>query len=103
MLTSRYRSALIRERERLGDIAEHRRTWRITEADECVERIEVRVEPASFVSAAKGLLTGTERAAVIVGFGDRVEDAHYMALSMPDAYELVHRVQLALDAPIPTF
>ena len=56
LLTSRYRSALIRERERLLDIAEHRRTWRITEADECVERIEVRVESTTFVSAAKGVL-----------------------------------------------
>ena len=88
---------------RLLDIAEHRRTWRITDADGCVERIEVRVEATTFVSAAKGVLTGTERAAVIVGFGDRVEDPHYLALGIPDAHELVRRVQLALDAPIPRF
>ena len=38
---------------------------------------------------------------VIVGFGDRVDDAHYLALSVPDAHSLVHQVQSALEAPIP--
>jgi hypothetical protein len=37
----------------------------------------------------------------MIGLGDSVEDADYFALSIPDARELVRRVQNALDAPAP--
>ena len=99
LLTSQYREVVIRDREHLLDIAQQRRTWRVTGTDGCVERIEVRVESTSFVSAAKGVMSASERLAVIVGFGDRVEDAHYLALSIPDVYDLVRGVQRAEEPP----
>src|SRR4051812_31359154 len=34
---------------------------------------------------------------------DDYEDAHYLALSVPDAHELVRRVQVALEAPMPNW
>jgi hypothetical protein len=49
----------------------------------------------------KGLIADGGRATVIVGFGDRVDDASYFALSIPDAHELVRIVRHALDAPLP--
>ena len=50
----------------------------------------------------KGVLTDTGRATVLIGFGERLEDADFVALTVPDAHDLVRRVQLALGAPLPT-
>ena len=41
------------------------------------------------------------RATVVVGFGWDLDDALYLSLSVPDAHDLVHMVQHALDDPIP--
>lgn len=38
---------------------------------------------------------------MLIGFGEPREDAEFVALTVPDAHELVRRVQLALDASRP--
>ena len=43
----------------------------------------------------------TGRATVLIGFGEPREDAEFVALTVPDAHELVRCVQLALDASRP--
>jgi hypothetical protein len=39
---------------------------------------------------------------VLVGFGEHLEDAEFMSLSIPDAHDLVRQVQAALDTALPT-
>jgi hypothetical protein len=43
----------------------------------------------------------TGRATVLIGFGEHVDDANFVMLTVPDAHELVRRVQSALDAALP--
>ena len=62
----------------------------------------MRAARTKVVSAVKGFLTDSGRGTVLVGFGEQLEDAHFVALTIPDAHELVRRVQLALDTPLPT-
>ena len=61
----------------------------------------MRASPTKVVDAVKGVLLDSGRATVIVGFGEQVDDADFVALTVPDAHELVRRVQLALDTPLP--
>ena len=49
----------------------------------------------------KGVVTDTGRATVLIGFGEQVDDADFVAPTVPDAHELVRTVQLALDASLP--
>ena len=53
------------------------------------------------LTAIKGVVPDTGRGTVIIGFGDHVDDARYVLLTVPDAHELVRMVQGALDAPFP--
>jgi hypothetical protein len=92
---------LIIRRDAMAQVARQRRTWSVVDDDGPSARVEVRANPAQVVSAVKGLLTDTGRGTVIVGFGERVEDADYVCLTIPEAHELVRRVQDALDAPLP--
>lgn len=101
LLHSEYRARLCDFRDRRLEFAESRRTWSIAETDGKIAQINVRAQNAKVVSAVKGVFPGTGRGTLVVGFGDRVDDAHYVALSIPDAHELVRRVELALAAPLP--
>jgi len=38
---------------------------------------------------------------VLVGFGEHLEDAEFMSLTIPDAHDLVRQVESALDTPLP--
>ncbi len=49
----------------------------------------------------KGVLADTGRATVLIGFGEQLADAEFVALTVPDAHELVRRVQLALGTSLP--
>jgi hypothetical protein len=101
LLHSDFRAWLIIRRDAMAQVARQRRTWSVVDDDGPSARVEVRANPAKVVSAVKGLLTDTGRGTVIVGFGERVEDADYVCLTIPEAHELVRRVQDALDAPLP--
>ena len=97
LLHSRFRQAILFERHRLLDVAEQRRTW----TEHADGRVCIRHLPAKVATAVKGVADDTGRALVYVGFGDRQEDAHYVALSITEAHELVRKVQRALDSPLP--
>jgi hypothetical protein len=101
LLHSSFRATLMIQRDRALDVANRRRTWSMVDANDVGARVEVHMHPTKVVSAVKGVLTDTGRATVVVGFGERVDDAYYVSLTVPDAHELVRQVQLALDAPLP--
>ncbi len=101
LLHSAYRGRLAAERDLMLDLAGRRRTLRVEEIDGTTARIEVRAETTKVVSAVKGIITASGRGTAIVGFGDRVDDAHYVSLSIPDAQDLVRRLHCALETPLP--
>jgi hypothetical protein len=78
-----------------------RQTWKVDDVDGRSARVRVNAHPSRPLQATKALVLDEGRATVIVGFGDDVEDAHYLSLTIPDAHELVRMVQHALDAPVP--
>ena len=49
----------------------------------------MRASPTKVVYAVKGVLLDSGRATVIVGFGEQVDDADFVDLTVPDAHELV--------------
>jgi hypothetical protein len=98
-LHSSYRASVIAHRDALLVIAGRRRTWSLEEVDGRTAHVNVKAVPSKAAAAMKGVIDG--RAAVIVGFGDRVEDAQFFMLSVPEAHELVRMVQHALDSPLP--
>ncbi len=101
LLHSRHRSDLAAQRDYMLAVAGRRRTWSF-ESDGRSARIAVQADVTKPLSAVKGLTVDEGRATVIVGFGERHEDARYLAFSVPDAHELVGLVQRALDAALPT-
>ena len=101
VLHSRFRASLVAERDRMLEVAGRRRTWSVVGDDAASARVEVRASPAKVVHAVKGVLADTGRATVLIGFGEQLEDAEFVALTVPDAHELVRRVQLALDTSLP--
>ncbi len=101
LLHSSFRATLVVQRDHMLEIAARRRTWSVTATDGNKLSVEVRARPTSVVHAVKGIRTDSGRAEVFIGFGERVEDADFVALTVPDAHELVRRVQLALDAGLP--
>ena len=101
LLHSRFRASLVAQRDRMLEIAGRRRTWSVVGNDGASARVEVRAEPTKVVHTVKGVLADTGRATVLIGFGEQLEDAEFVALTVPDAHELVRRVQLALDTSSP--
>ena len=101
LLHSRYRAGLVTRRGYLLEIAERRRTWKVEGCDGRTARVELRADPLKPLTAIKGVVPDTGRGTVIIGFGDHVDDARYVLLTVPDAHELVRMVQGALDAPFP--
>jgi hypothetical protein len=101
LLHSSTRARIADQRDRLLDIAESRRTWSVIASDGRSVRVAVRARPTQVVHATKAVLYEEGRATVLVGFGDHLEDAEFMSLSIPDAHDLVHKVQAALDTALP--
>ena len=101
LLHSRFRASLVAQRDRMLEVAGRRRTWSVVESDGASARVEVRVAPTKVVHVVKGVVTDTGRATVLIGFGEQVDDADFVAPTVPDAHELVRTVQLALDASLP--
>jgi len=102
LLHSSFRASLVVRRDWMLELAGRRRTWSVAETDGERARVEVRAEPTKVVHAVKGVLADSGRATVLVGFGDQLEDTDFVALTVPDAHDLVRRVQLALGASLPT-
>ncbi len=101
LLHSWMRGRLVDQRDRLLDVAERRRTWSVIGDDGRSARVEVRARPTKVVHSAKAVLRDSGRAIVLVGFGEQLEDAEFMSLTIPDAHDLVRQVQIALDTALP--
>ena len=94
LLHSHFRETILIERHRQLEVAEERRTWSGDQGG----RVTVRHLPAKVATAVKGVAEETGRALVYVGFGERIDDAHYLSLTVPEAHDLVRKVQRVLDA-----
>lgn len=101
LLHSWMRGRLVDQRDRLLDVAERRRTWSVIGDDGRSARVEVRARPTKVVHSVKAVLRDSGRAIVLVGFGEHLEDAEFMSLTIPDAHDLVRHVQHALDTALP--
>ena len=101
LLHSRVRDLLVVCRDELIEHARERRTWFVTGLDGRTAHSHVHAEPAKACAAVKAWLPQQGRATVLVGFGDHWEDADYFSLSIPEAHDLVRKVQEALDMPLP--
>jgi hypothetical protein len=100
LLHSVTRARIADQRDHLLDVAERRRTWSVVGGDGRTVRVDVRARPTRVVHATKAVLRESSRAVVLVGFGDHLDDAEFMSLSIPDAHDLVRQVQAALDAAL---
>lgn len=100
LLHSHRRGALIEAREQRREVALMRRTLSVESTDGRATHVAVKARPTRAVTAMKAL-SDERRAIVVVGFGDELETADYVSLSVPDAHDLVHMLQHALDDPIP--
>ncbi len=101
LLHSWIRGRLVDQRDRMLDVAERRRTWSVIGDDGRSARVEVRARPTKVVHSTKAVLRDSGRAIVLVGFGEHLEDAEFLSLTIPDAHDLVRHVQHALDTALP--
>ena len=101
LLHSWMRGRLVDQRDRMLDVAERRRTWSVIGDDGRSARVEVRARPTKVVHSTKAVLRDSGRAIVLVGFGEHLEDAEFLSLTIPDAHDLVRHVQHALDTALP--
>jgi hypothetical protein len=101
LLHSFTRARLADQRDHLLDVAERRRTWSVVGTDGRTVRVDVRARPTRVVHSTKAVLRDSGRAIVLVGFGEQLDDAEFLSLSIPDAHDLVRQVQAALDAALP--
>ncbi len=101
LLHSVTRAGIADQRDHLLDIADRRRTWSVVGSDGRSVRVDVRARPTQVVHSTKAVLRESGRAVVLVGFGEHLEDAEFMSLSIPDAHDLVRKVQAALDTALP--
>lgn len=60
---------------------------------------EVRARPARAVAVLKGNIANTGRVQMMIGLGESLPGASFFALSIPDAYDLLDRLEHALDLP----
>ena len=102
LLHSVTRAGIADQRDHMLDVAERRRTWSVRGSDGRSVRIDVRAQPTKVVHSTKAVLRDSGRAVVLVGFGEHLDDAEFMSLSIPDAHDLVRQVQAALDTALPT-
>ncbi len=97
-LHSEFRQLVIRQRDAVTKLTTPPRKWTTMEDGRSVR---FAAEPVKVVLTAKGHVQGASRLMVLLALGDDLEDASYFALSVPDAHQLVSRLQSALDDPAP--
>jgi hypothetical protein len=95
LLHSQYRAELIARRDLFVGIAAARRT--LTASPDGSAR--VHAEALKPLTAAKGAVGN--RAMILAGFGDNVDNATFFAFSITETRELVGMLQSALDSPMP--
>jgi hypothetical protein len=95
LLHSRYRKELVARRDLLVGIASAGRRWSASSDGTA----HLRSHPVKPVLAAKGLCGN--RAMIVAGFGDDLDDATFYSFNITDARELLRMLQDALDAPMP--
>jgi hypothetical protein len=98
LLHSRWRASLIHQRDTLAQALDARRTF-TRDADG--QTAHLRTTARRPLGACKGVLAQGNRVMIVVGFGEELDDADFVALTVPDAHDLVRQLQAALDAPIP--
>ena len=98
LLHSRCRSGLIAHRDAVLEVENRYRKWSLLDDGHTAR---VSAAPVKVVVAGKGTVTEGSRAMVILGLGAELDDANFFCLTIPDAHELVRRVQHALHAPPP--
>jgi hypothetical protein len=99
-LHSQRRAVLISTRDHWREVALSRRTISIESREGRPPHLSVRTRPTRALTVMKGLST-EQRAIIAVGLGDQIDDAEYLSFTIPDAHDLVHMLQRALDDPIP--
>ncbi len=99
LLHSHRRAAIVDAREQRRLLALRRRTLTVDSSEGHVSYLTL-THPARALTAMKAL-DDDGRANVVIGFGDRLDDADYLALTVPDAHDLAHMLAHALDDPIP--
>jgi hypothetical protein len=79
------------------------RTWSTELLDGETLRVTVSAQPARPLLVLKAIPVGGTRAGVLVVLGEHADDANAacFVVTVPDAHELVHLLQHALDAPLP--
>jgi len=97
LLHSQFRAGLIAQRDALIELDRARKNYSLLDDGRTAQ---VRTTPVKPVAAMKAVV-GRGRILVVVGLGTDLEDASFFSLSIPDARNLVERVQCALDAPPP--
>lgn len=62
-----------------------------------MDLIETKALPAKVLIATRGVVDGTFEPRILVGFGDRMSDGDFYALSVADASALRHMLTHALN------
>jgi hypothetical protein len=99
LLHSHRRAAIIEARDQRRRLALRRRTLTVDTSEGTISYLTL-TRPTRALTAMKAL-DDDGRASVVIGFGDQLDDADYVSLTVPDAYDLAHMLAHALDDPIP--
>jgi hypothetical protein len=99
LLHSHRRAAIVDAREQRREVALRRRTLTVDTSEGHVTYLPL-TRPARALTAMKAL-DDDGRASVVIGFGDLLDDADYLSLTVPEAHDLAHMLAHALDDPIP--
>jgi hypothetical protein len=97
LLHSRFRGDLIAQRDAILSFASSQRRWSLRDDGRTAD---VSAEPIRIFAVTKGLIGESGRVAMVVAYGDNLEDARFFALSVPDARDLGSKLSRALDQPI---
>jgi hypothetical protein len=92
------------EDDRLAALLRGGRTWSAEMLDAQTVRVTVSTRPARPLLTLKAVPEDGRRAGVLIVLGEDHDDeeAACFVLTVPDAHDLVHFVQRALDAPLPS-
>jgi hypothetical protein len=96
LLHSRFRSDLIAQRDAILSFASSRRRWSLRDDGRTAE---ISAELIRIIAVTKGVVEDSGRVAMVVAYGEDLDDARFFALSVPEARELGNKLSRALDQP----